>query len=79
MTTVRQIIKGKGDSVWTISPRATVMEALQMMADKNVGALVVLENDQVVGIFSERDYARCGILKGRRAVETQISEVMTSR
>ncbi|HEX9013372.1 MAG TPA: CBS domain-containing protein [Anaerolineaceae bacterium] len=79
MTTVRQIIKGKGNAVWTISPVATVLDALQMLADKNVGALVVLEGDQVAGIFSERDYARRGILKGRRAAETRVSEIMTSK
>jgi CBS domain-containing protein len=79
MTTVRQIIQAKGAQVWTISPQATVLEALQLMADKNVGALLVTEGDQVAGIFSERDYARSVALKGRTAENTRVGDIMTAR
>ena len=79
MTTVRQIIQAKGTTVWTISPQSTVLEALRLMAEKNVGALLVTEGEQVAGIFSERDYARSVALKGRTAEDTRVSEIMTSR
>ncbi|HEY3344398.1 MAG TPA: CBS domain-containing protein [Anaerolineaceae bacterium] len=79
MTTVRQIIQAKGMTVWTISPQASVLEALQLMAEKNVGALLVTEGEQVAGIFSERDYARSVALRGRTAENTQIGEIMTPR
>lgn len=65
MNFVTEILKTKGHDVWTVLPDSTVYDALQVMADKNVGALVVVENDQLVGIFSERDYARKIILKGK--------------
>lgn len=79
MTTVRQILQAKGTSVWTISPQATVLEALRLMAEKNVGALLVTEGEQVAGIFSERDLARSVALKGRTAEDTLVSQVMTAR
>jgi CBS domain-containing protein len=79
MTTVRQILQAKGTSVWTISPQATVLDALRLMAEKNVGALLVTEGEQVAGIFSERDLARSVALKGRTAEDTLVSEVMTAR
>jgi CBS domain-containing protein len=77
MYTVRQLLQVKGNLVWTIAPKATVYEALQLMAEKNVGALVVVQSGQVVGIFSERDYARKGILQGRSSKTSTIGEVMT--
>jgi CBS domain-containing protein len=79
MTTIRQILQAKGTSVWTISPQATVLEALRLMAEKNVGALLVTEGEQVAGIFSERDLARSVALKGRTAENTLVSQVMTAR
>jgi CBS domain-containing protein len=79
MTTVRQILQAKGTQVWTISPQATVLEALQMMAEKNVGALLVTQGEQVAGIFSERDYARSVALKGRTAEDTHVGDIMTAR
>jgi CBS domain-containing protein len=79
MTTVRQIIQAKGTTVWTISPQASVLEALQLMAEKNIGALLVTEAEQLAGIFSERDYARSVALRGRTAEDTQVGEIMTSR
>lgn len=78
MVTVRQILKGKGGSVWSTRPDAPVIEALRVMADKDVGALLVMEADNLVGIFSERDYARRVILFGKSPSETLVSEIMTS-
>jgi len=65
MTTLQDILRAKGHDVWTISPEVTVYEALSLMAAKNVGALVVLDGSRVVGIISERDYARNVILQGK--------------
>ena len=79
MTSVKQLLNIKGSHVWTIEPDATVYEALTIMAKENVGALVVVEGRRVVGIFSERDYARKVILAERSSKETRIREVMTSR
>jgi CBS domain-containing protein len=74
---LRSILSRKGGQVWTIAPAATVFEALQLMADRDVGALAVVDNGAVVGIFSERDYARKLILHGKSSKETDVSEVMT--
>ncbi len=79
MKFVSEMLKGKGRDVWTVSPDSTVYDALQVMADKNVGALMVLENDQVVGVFSERDYARKVILKGKASKDTPVSEIMSTK
>jgi CBS domain-containing protein len=78
-TTVGEILKQKGHDVWTISPKATVMEALKLMAEKHIGALVVMHDDQVVGILSERDYARKVILRGRSSINTHVKEIMTDK
>lgn len=78
LDTVSTILKQKGNNIWAISPQATVYEALQTIADKNIGALLVMQNDDLVGVFSERDYARKVILKGRSSKETQVSEIMNS-
>jgi CBS domain-containing protein len=78
MYTVRHLLQEKGNRVWTISPQATVYEALQLMAQQNLGALIVTDNDEVVGIFSERDYARKVILHGRASKTAFISELMTA-
>jgi CBS domain-containing protein len=77
MYTVRHLLQEKGNQTWTIAPHATVYEALQMMADKNVGALVVTEGSNVVGIFTERDYARKVILQGRSSKTVLVRELMT--
>jgi len=77
MKTVRNVLGDKGHSVHTISPDATVLEALQEMADRNVGALVVLSEGDVVGLISERDYARKVILKGRFSKDVPVHEIMT--
>lgn len=76
MESVRQILGAKGTTVHTVSPTATVLSALKQMAEKNIGALVVLEDGEVVGIVSERDYARKVILRGKASSDTPISEIM---
>jgi CBS domain-containing protein len=65
MHTVKELLREKGHQVWTIAPQATVYEALELMAAKNSGSLVVVEHGDVAGVFTERDYARKGILQGR--------------
>lgn len=77
MTTVDNILKVKGGDIWSVAPNASVFEALEMMAKKNVSGLLVLDKDILVGIFTERDYARKLILKGRFSKETKISDLMT--
>ena len=79
MKTVRDILKVKGTDVWCVEPDATVFDALQRMAEKEVGALVVMEGTQVVGLISERDYARKIILHGRASPTTLVKEIMTSQ
>ncbi len=77
MYNVRQLLQAKGNKVYTIAPEATVYEALQLMAEKNIGALVVIEEGKVVGILSERDYARNVILKGKSSKTTSVADLMT--
>ncbi len=77
MTKVKDILRKKGDDIWSISPRASVFEGLEMMAEKNIGALIVLDGRKLCGIFSERDYARKVILQGRSSRETTIEALMT--
>ena len=77
MYTVRDILRSKGDDIWSIAPQATAYEALQMMSEKDVGALLVIDKKKTVGIFSERDYARKVILKGRFSKNTAVAELMT--
>ena len=78
MTTIRQILARKPD-VYSIDPEATVLDALKRLEEKNVGALLVMKEEGLVGIFSERDYARRMILHGRSSKETAVREVMTSQ
>jgi CBS domain-containing protein len=80
MKTVRELLRNKGYHVWSIGPDATVYEALTLMAEKDVGALLVLDNaGQLVGILSERDYARKIVLKGKTSRETPVREIMTEK
>jgi CBS domain-containing protein len=79
MKTVKQLLDAKGHNVWIIAPDASVYEALKLMADKDVGALLVLEAGKLVGIISERDYARKVILKGKFSKDTPVHEIMTTR
>jgi len=78
-TTVRKLLEVKGDLIWSIKPTSTVYDALRMMADKDVGALMVMENDRLVGILSERDYARKVVLEGKHSHNIPVSEIMTTR
>ncbi len=77
MTTVRQILQVKGTDVWTVTPDTTTFAAIKLLADMNIGALLVMEGDEVVGIFSERDYARKVALHQRVSKTTLIKEIMT--
>jgi CBS domain-containing protein len=79
MKKVSQLLEGKGSTVWTIRPDQTVFEALQLMAEKEVGALVVVNGSEVVGILSERDYARKVILKGVSSKETPVRDIMSTK
>ncbi len=78
-TTVEEMLHQKGRDVWTISPNDTVMDALKLMAEKSVGALVVTHDDEVVGIISERDYARKVVLRNKASVNTKVKEIMTDK
>lgn len=78
MITVRHLLDRKGRAVYAIGPEDPVLEAIQMMADHHVGALIVLKNDELAGIVSERDYARKVILMGRSSAETPAWQIMTS-
>jgi CBS domain-containing protein len=79
MDTVRDLLKSKGSEVWTIQPDESVHDAIQKMADQDVGSLVVIEDGKPTGIFTERHYAREVFLKGRHSPTTPIREVMSKR
>jgi CBS domain-containing protein len=79
MASVGDILRSKGYSIWSTGPNTSVYEALQLMAEKNVGAVLVVESGKIAGIFSERDYARKVILKGKFSRDTAIREVMTEK
>jgi CBS domain-containing protein len=78
MKTVRDILHAKGHDIWCVAPENTVFEALERMAEKQVGALVVMDGTRVAGIISERDYARKVVLLGRTSPQTLVREIMTS-
>lgn len=75
--TVAHLLDSKGKDIWSISPSGSVFDAIEAMAEKGVGALLVMENEQLVGIISERDYARKVILKGKSSKQTLVSDIMT--
>ena len=75
--TVKQLLETKGTDVWSVTPKASVFEALQIMADKDIGALLVMEEENLVGIFSERDYARNAVRKETPPKDTLVGELMT--
>jgi len=79
MTTVAEILKSKPEAkVHSVAPSDTVLTALKLMADKHIGALLVMEGERIAGIFTERDYARKVVLLGRASIDTPVREVMTS-
>ena len=79
MSSVRRILQVIGHDVWATSPESSVYDALRIMCDKDVGALLVMAGNDLVGIVSERDYARRIILEGKSSKETKVKEVMTRR
>lgn len=77
MGTVEHLLADKGYNIWSISPAATVYDAIKLMADKDIGALPVVEGNKLIGILSERDYTRKVILQDRSSKNTRVSEIMT--
>lgn len=75
--TVRDILQNKGEVVWTTQPATSVYDAIRVMGEKNVGALVVVENGEVVGVLSERDYSRKVVLQGRTSRDTVVNEILS--
>jgi CBS domain-containing protein len=76
--TIGNILHHKGRQVWSVSPEATVFDAIKLLADQNVGALLVMSGEKLLGIFSERDYTRKVVLKGRSSRETKVGEITTA-
>ena len=76
--TVRSVLKQKGQDIWFVSPKVWVYDAIEMMAEKHVGALLVITEGKLVGVISERDYARKVILQGKSSKQTEVKEIMTS-
>tara|TARA_B100001179_G_scaffold31126_1_gene19028 strand:- start:122 stop:556 length:435 start_codon:yes stop_codon:yes gene_type:complete len=79
MTTIAQLLNTKGNQIWSVEPNTTIFEALKIMSEKEIGALLVMEDEKLTGIFSERDYARKVILKGKSSKETPVGELMTKK
>ncbi len=79
MTTVRHLLNQKGRTVWSIRPDETVFDAVKKMADKNIGSLVVMDGEQVIGIITERHYARNVVLKGKASPVTPVRDIMETR
>ena len=77
--TVRDLLAQKGSDIWSIAPDSSVYDAVKLMADKGVGALLVMEGDRLCGIVSERDYARKVVLKGRSSDKTPVKDIMTAK
>lgn len=77
-TTVRQLLATKGQDAWSVHPDTTVFDALKLMADKNIGAVIVLTGGELCGVLSERDYARKVVLEGKASISTPVSEIMTN-
>jgi len=79
MKTIKQLLDEKGAEIWSIGPDASVYDAVALMAEKGIGALLVVDGDRTIGLVSERDYARNVVLKGRSSKEIKVSEIMTDR
>lgn len=79
MKSVGELVKEKGSQIWSVGPDSTVLEAIRVMAEKGIGALVVLADGRLAGIVSERDYARKVVLQGRSSRETPVRDIMTVR
>lgn len=79
MTTIRQLLREKGDKIYSVGPDSTVYDAIRKMADENIGSLVVMEGDKIVGIITERHYARNVVLKGRASPATRVRDIMETR
>ncbi|HTD91903.1 MAG TPA: CBS domain-containing protein [Burkholderiales bacterium] len=79
MKTVKQLLQAKGGTVHAVSPQASVLDAIKIMAEKGIGALVVLDEGRLAGMLSERDYARKVILHGRSSQDTAVREIMTDK
>ena len=77
--TISEILHHKGNQVWSISPEATVFDAIQLMSDKNIGALLVTEADRLLGILTERDYTRKVALKGKSSKQTAVKEILSGQ
>ena len=78
MRTVREILKKKGSGVYSVSPETLIFDALKLMSEKEVGAVLVIENNNLVGIMSERDYARKVVLEGKSSKDVPVKEIMSS-
>ena len=79
MGTVKHLLEIKGRAVHSISPESSVYDALEILEEKNLGALIVIDNGKLIGVFTERDYARKVVLKGRSSKETLVADIMSSR
>lgn len=78
MQTINQLLDGKGHDIWSVTPQSPVIDAIAMMAEKGVGALMVMDGERLAGVISERDYARKVILQGRSSRDTPVADIMTS-
>jgi CBS domain-containing protein len=78
MSSLRRILEIKGFGVWSVTPETTVFDALRLMEEKNIGVVLVMAGEELLGIFSERDYARQVILKGRASKDTAVKQIMTT-
>ena len=76
---ISALLHHKGTELWSIAPEATVFEAIKLMADKNIGSLLVMSGDRLVGVFTERDYTRKMALQGKRSKETQVREILSGK
>ena len=79
MKTVKEIIDKKGKEIWSVTPDTTVFDALKLMAEKKIGAVLVIKDGKVIGIMSERDYARKVVLQGKSSVQLTVSEIMSDK